>query len=149
MPERPETESQTGRERSKAAGTGVSLIPPPGFSPSENGARWERSKDRAFIAVTRSDASLSEESRRYTAADSLKAQGITRISSETSRSQASPALLLYLATIVEDLEYREWLLLLGDERSTVQVRGAFPASRAERLGRAVEESLRTVEVAAP
>jgi len=124
----------------------VKLMPPTGFIESERFGGWELAEQRSFISVEQLDEKFSTVRARYLDNAALAQDGFKAVSREELRTRNQPALLVYGTRRIADVPYREWVLIRENKTVAVLIRGAYPAVHAEKLARAVEDSIRGSEL---
>lgn len=127
----------------RVPGTKVSIEPPEGFSPATLFPGFERADLGASIMVTEMPAPVVEVRKAMTK-EGFAAKGMTLIKSWTEKIGGNDVLLLHASQRAGGLDLRKWMVITGDQRTTIMVVGIFPSSAAGVLEAAVKRSLLTV-----
>jgi len=124
----------------RVSGTNVSLEPPAGFSPAERFPGFQRVDLQASILVTELPAPVSEMKKGMTK-EALASKGMTLLSSSTEKVADGEGLLLRVAQKAAGAEFLKWMLIAGDQKTSVMIVGAFPQSAREELDAAIKTSV--------
>lgn len=126
----------------RVAGTGVSLTPPDGFSPAEQFPGFQRADLQASIVVTEIPGSLATMKTRMTKG-ALASQGMILLGSKVVVVDGKEALLLHLRQRAGETEFLKWMLVAGDQNTTILIVGTFPRSAESSLSPAIQASVLT------
>lgn len=127
----------------RVTGTSVALAPPPGFEPSSRFPGFERADLQSSVMVTEIPGPVAEVSRGMTAAH-LATRGMTLMSSTRQLVDGRNALLLKVSQPAGGMTVHKWMIVSGDERTTVMIVGTFPKDLESQIGDAMKDSLLTV-----
>lgn len=126
----------------RVPGTSVRLVAPEGFSPARQFPGFQRDDLQTSIAVTEMPGSAATMASGMTK-QALADQGITLIASKPVSVGGRNALLVHLAQRVAETDYLKWMLVSGDENTTILIVGTFPRSAESAVSAAVQASLLT------
>lgn len=133
--------AQTERHQ-PVPGTGVSLVPPSGFSPAARFAGFQNEKAGATITITELPAPLQATSEGFTPA-ALQAKGMQLVDKQLIDFAGGKATYLLLSQQAQGQTILKQVLLFGDSRKTVMLNGAYPES-----SKALEKEIRAALVSA-
>ncbi len=122
-------------QRVQVPGTGLSLEPPEGFTPSERFPGFQRTDVRAAILVSEFAAPTAEMLKGMSSpSESLyAAKGMKRISWRAMKISGLDALLVKAGQTRNGLDSITWILVTGDESTAVMVTAAYPKAFEENL----------------
>ena len=126
-------------------GTGVSLMPPPGFVAATQFPGFGQEESGASIMVTEIPGPYAEVTAGFSKGG-LVSQGMTLVSKQEITLEGRKALLLHLKQTAEGMAYLKWLAALGDEKQTVLVTATFPEELKERLSEPLRRSVLSVRL---
>ena len=75
--------------------------------------------------------------------EGLATKGMTLISAQAKRIGGREALLLHIAQHAAGTEFLKWMLVTGDQKTSLMVVGTFPKSAEEEVGAAIRNSVLT------
>ena len=133
----------SARQAVRVPGTGVTLVPPEGFSLARRFPGFEHPGLQASIMVSELPSPAADMKAGLTT-QALASQGLAVIDSSTVRIDGADALLLELAQQSGGIDFQKWMLVAGDGHATLLVVGSFPRSAAADLSHRIRESLLTV-----
>jgi hypothetical protein len=126
----------------RVTGTSVALAPPPGFVPSSRFPGFERADLQSSVMVTEIPGPVAEVSRGMTAPQ-LATRGMTLISSTRQLVDGRQALLLKVSQPAGGMTVHKWMIVSGDDKTTVMIVATFPKEADSQIGDAMKESLLT------
>jgi len=126
----------------RVTGTSVALAPPPGFVPSSRFPGFERADLQSSVMVTEIPGPVAEVSRGMTAPQ-LATRGMTLISSTRQLVDGRQALLLKVSQPAGGMTVHKWMIVSGDEKTTVMIVATFPKEVESQIGDAMKDSLLT------
>jgi hypothetical protein len=126
----------------RVAGTAVTLTPPDGFVPAAQFPGFQNAELQASIMVTEMAGAAAAMVAGMTK-DALARQGVTLIASKVVIVDGKEAVLLHLRQAVGKTEFFKWMLVAGDQSTTVLVVGTFPGTAAGGLGDDMRRSVLT------
>lgn len=124
----------------RVTGTSVHLVPPEGFVPAERYPGFERQDLRASIMVTELPGPAAVMQRGMTP-QALASRGMRLLGSSRHRIDGREALLLHVSQDAGGYEAVKWILIAGDDGSTVMVVATLPGEFESRLGGAARRSV--------
>ena len=127
----------------RVPGSSVSLVPPDGFLPARQFPGFQRDDLQASIMVTEMPGPSTAMMEGMTK-QSLARQGLKLIAARPLAVEGRPAVLLHLGQKVGPKDYRKWMLVTGDENTTVLVVATFPVGAAPALSDGLQRSVSTV-----
>jgi hypothetical protein len=126
----------------RVPGTGVSMIPPSGFSVAKDFPGFENVELQSSIVVTEvAVPSVAIQSGMTT--EGLASKGMALLGSKRITIGGKEALLLAVTQKVGDTEWRKWMLVGGDDKRTVMIGATFPPVAVKTLNQPVVRSLLT------
>ena len=128
-------------------GTKVRLEPPPGFSPSSRFPGFQQEEIQASIMVTELPVAAGVMKKGMTK-EGLASKGVSLLTSETLQVDGGEVLLLHGAQTAVGIDYLKWMLVTGDETTTVLVLATFPKSEEARVGEALRRAVLTTSFTA-
>jgi hypothetical protein len=129
-----------GRQAVRVPGTGVTLVPPEGFTVAQRFPGFEHPGLQASIMVSELPSPAAEMKAGLTT-EALAGQGLTVVDSSTVRIDGADALLLELAQQSGGIDFQKWMLVAGDRHATILIVGSFPRSAPDNLSVRIRESL--------
>lgn len=126
----------------RVPGTAVRLVPPEGFAPAQQFPGFQHDGLQASIMVTEMPGSASAMASGMTK-EALAGQRMTLIVSKPVTVGGRNALLLHLGQQVGGAEFLKWMLVAGDQNTTILIVGTFPRSAGSDVSTAIRESLLT------
>ncbi|HEX7242377.1 MAG TPA: hypothetical protein VF263_18965 [Longimicrobiaceae bacterium] len=127
-------------QRTRVPGTLVSIEPPPGFTPAQQFAGFQKPAAGASIMVTTVPVPV-RFLRQGMTAEELATQGVELVSSEPVGVDTGEAVLLHGRQRVAGRPFLKWMLVLGDQQSAHLVVGIYPADLADSLGGPVRRAV--------
>lgn len=124
-------------------GTGVRLPVPEGFAPSDHFAGIGIESDLTSVIVSELSAPLSISQQEFEAA-ALARNGLRLHRRAPVRVDGYDGLLLHATQRADGLDFRKWLLLIGDDSSSVLVTATTPLDRESHHQAALIRSLQGV-----
>jgi hypothetical protein len=124
-------------------GTRTSLQPPEGFSLADRFPGFQRADVQSSIMVSEIPAPATEMMKGMTR-EGLAKQGMTLVSSQAERIGGREALLLQVAQSAAGTAFLKWMLVTGDQQTTLMIVGTFPKAVEERIGSAIRGSVLSV-----
>jgi len=124
----------------RVPGTTTSLEPPSGFSPAERFPGFQNRELQSSIVVTELPAPAAALIAGMTE-EGLASKGMQLLSSSKQQVGGRAAVLLHTAQNAGGTEFLKWMLLTGDETSSVMVVGTFPKSLEAKVGDAIRSAL--------
>jgi hypothetical protein len=121
-------------------GTRTSLQPPEGFSLADRFPGFQRADVQSSIMVSEIPAPATEMMKGMTR-EGLAKQGMTLVSSQAERIGGREALLLQVAQSAAGTAFLKWMLVTGDQQTTLMIVGTFPKAVEERIGSAIRGSV--------
>ncbi len=128
----------------RVPGTRVSLEAPDGFSPAKQFPGFENVALRAALMVTELPGPAAE-MRRGMTKSALASRGMTLVSSSSVAVGGSQGSLLYVRQSTPAGEVSKWMLITGDQTTTMIV-GSFPTTAERELSDTIRRSLLSVTV---
>lgn len=126
----------------RVPGTGVTIIPPHGFSAAKDYPGFESVELQSSIVVTESPAPFSATKGGLTT-EGLASKGIALVGSKAVTAGGKESLLLRAVQKVGDTVFGKWMLVGGDDTRTVMIVATFPQTAADALSVPVVRSLLT------
>lgn len=118
--------SQASRPREAVVpGTRVRLTPPSGFAPSTQIPGFVYEDLGASILITEMPGPISELSPGFIDSRALRRRGMKLLSKQEVTVNNQTGWLFYLEQTASGVEYRKWIMLLGDEQAALLVTGNF------------------------
>jgi len=130
----------TGAERQRVPGTGVSFVPPQGFSSSKRFPGFIREDLGASIMITEMPGAV-EQTKKALAPEVLRDVGAELISSKTQTVDGRESLLVKLKQPAEGTVSLKWILVTGGEKETLLIVAEFPEDSDARIGEAIRDSI--------
>jgi hypothetical protein len=121
-------------------GTSVRMEPPPGFVPSQRFSGFEHAEAQASIQVNVVSGPLSE-ARKGMTKEGLQKRGMTLVASKTQTVNGMSALVLHVEQSAEGVAYEKWLVVAGDEKTTVLLVATTPKDADETFRAAMRATL--------
>jgi hypothetical protein len=121
-------------------GTGVSLVPPTGFSPAVRFPGFQNEKAGASIMVTELPSPLQATSEGFTPG-ALQAKGMQLMEKQSIDFAGGKATYLLLSQQAQGQTFLKQVLLFGDSRKTVMINGVYPET-----SKALEKDIRAALV---
>jgi hypothetical protein len=125
--------------------TKVRLLPPENFVPADRFSGFFQESSGASIMVVEMPAPFSELKAGFTNRDLMLQRGLTLLEQTPVSIQGRDAILLHVEQAAHGLEFRKWILALGNESETVLATATFPKEQAEKLSESVKQSLLTLQ----
>ncbi|MBE0704933.1 MAG: hypothetical protein IH582_17520, partial [Afipia sp.] len=123
-------------------GTRTSLQPPKGFSLADRFPGFQRADVQSSIMVTEIRAPAAEMMKGKTK-EGLAARGMTLISSNAEKIGGRQALLLHVAQNAAGAAFLKWMLVTGDQNTSLMIVGTFPKAAEARVGAAIKSAVLT------
>lgn len=130
----------TAADHAFIPGTGVALIPPPGFKLSESSPGYESADQKARIFVSEVPVPAATMQEAIMSAGG-SGEGLTLIGTEHARISGRAALLINMTQSVSGAVFEMWLAVFGDSSQTVRIEAIFPQSSTPLLSQAIKQSL--------
>jgi hypothetical protein len=128
-------------EPQRVPGTGVSLSPPPGFVAAKQFAGFMSPTTNASIVVSELDGPFSLIERQAVTPEGLSSQGMSLLKREDIEIDGQRAILLQVGQQAHDMSFVKWMLVLGDEQSSVLAVATFPEAKMDSLSEPLKQSL--------
>lgn len=125
----------------RVEGTKVSLVPPPGFVPSERFPGYGLEEAGASILVTELPAPFAAATAAFTDPVALGKKSMKLLARQAVTVNQRAGLLLHYQQTTAGTEFLKWLLALGDETETVLVTATFPKDAERRFSRLLRGSV--------
>jgi len=125
----------------RVMGTKVSLVPPPGFVPSERFPGYGLEEAGASILVTELPAPFAAATAAFTDPAALGKKSMKLLAREAVTINNRAGLLLHYQQTIAGTEFLKWLLALGDETETVLVTATFPKDVERKFSRPLRSSV--------
>jgi hypothetical protein len=122
------------------AGVRVRLEPPAGFTPAARYPGFEHAQSGASILVAEMPVPVSELRTGFTAQE-FASRGMTLRSSEAITIGGREGVLLALSQRAYGNVYEKWVVVFGDDSSSVTVTGTYPAAAAAELRESLRRSV--------
>ena len=126
----------------RVPGTGVTMVPPPGFSAAKDYPGFEHIDQQSSIVVTEVPGPFAAIKSGLTT-EGLASKGIALAGSKTVTVGGKESLLLRAAQKVGDTVFGKWMLVGGDDTRTVMIVATFPQTAADALTGPLVRSLLT------
>jgi hypothetical protein len=139
--------AQPGVESGKpvrVAGTRVSLVPPPNFTPSGRFTGYESEGEGAAIVVVEMPASVAEVAPALADSGALSKRGMLLLGREDVGAGGFSGLLFHYKQIALGSELLKWMLVIGDEKELVMVTASFPKESEAKLSPLLRRSVLSV-----
>ena len=127
-------------QRVRIPGTQVALEPPVGFTASKRFLGFESAKHQASIMVTQMPAPASEMAKSMTR-ERLASGGMTLLASRVVKVCGCDATVSHVGQSAAGVHYRKWMLITGDEKTSVLIVGTYPADSPVAVATAVERAV--------
>ncbi|MCA9393216.1 MAG: hypothetical protein KC900_03345 [Candidatus Omnitrophica bacterium] len=125
----------------RVAGTHVSLNPPPNFEKADKFPGFMREEYGASIMVMELPGPFDEYRAGIEDKDHLSTRGMRLLQKEAVRVDNRDGLLVHLSQVLHSLEFRKWVLLIGERDRNVMVMANYPAELEEEFSMILRESV--------
>lgn len=127
-------------EAVRVRGTSVRLEPPPDFQVAERFPGFAHEASQSSIQVSVVPGPLAQ-TRKGMTKEGLAQRGMALVSQEAATVNEQSATLLHVRQEANGVEFEKWLVLAGDDRTTVLLVATTPAPAAEPLRAALRTAL--------
>ena len=124
----------------RVPGTKVHLAPPDGFLLAQQYPGFERESDSAAIMVTELPGAAAD-MMGVISREALAGKGMTLVSSSPHVINGRPARLLNVRQATFNGDMLKWMLIAGDQTTTIMIVGMFPADSPSETGAAIQQAL--------
>ncbi len=136
-------QASAATERTRVAGTQLTLVPPERFVVAERFPGFQREDLQASIMVSEMPAPIDAVQAGMTR-EGLASKGMTLVASETVQVAGSEALLIRATQEAAGIVYDKQLLIAGDADKTVLLVANYPSSAVGELSAPVRSALLTL-----
>lgn len=127
----------------RVPGTSVSLAPPAGFVPAQQYPGFEHASEHASIMVTELPGPAPDMMRAMSR-EALATRGMALVGAQDVVIDGRPARLLNVRQQTANGDVFKWLLIAGDEGTTIMIVGMFPVTAQKSTGDAIRHALLTM-----
>lgn len=123
-------------------GTSISLLIPDGFVLADLFPGIIREEELTSIVVTEMPSSVTEVKSALTS-EQMATRGMTLIQSDEVQVDGTDATFLHVSQVLEGTTFRKWMVVFGDETSTLMLVATTPQALEAKHGDALQNSLLT------